>query len=120
MSGRSRRIITYMIALLGLIVFFLFYYQSFIANHFMGMKIVSQEEYSAILQSGVPLKEEPPITYWNQAVCYDKPSDTYYVSQALGTLEWEGELRVPDCRVYILDDAMLEKKSEAIEKEHVF
>lgn len=120
MLGRSRRIITYMIVLIGLVMFFLFYYQNFIASYFMGMKIVDQEEFDAIIQSGTPLKEEPPVMYWNQAVCYDKESDTYYVSQTLEALEFEGELMVSDCETYILEDTMFEKKAEAIEQAHVF
>lgn len=120
MSGRSRRIITYTLSLVGLIIFFVFYYQNFIANYFMGMRVVSEEEYNTILQSGTLIKEEPAITYWNEAVCYDSASDTYYVSQTLDNPEWEGELQVPDYQIYILEDAMLEKKLLAIEAAHEF
>lgn len=86
----------------------------------MGMKIVNQEKYDAIIQSNTRLKEEPPLIYWNQAVCYDKGTDTYYVSQTLETLKWEGELQVPGCRTYILENTIMEKKAEAIESAYEF
>lgn len=120
MSGRDRRIITYILVLAGLLIFLNFYYQNFIANYFMGMRIVSAEEYASLRQSGAFLKEELPITYWEQAVCYDKEADSYYVSQTLNNPKWEGEIQVLDSHLYVLQDELLKNKSDAIENAHAF
>lgn len=120
MSGKGRRITTYIVVLVGMLVFLGFYYQNFIANYFMGMRVVSAEEYIALRESGIPLEVEMPITYWNYEVCYDKEMDSYYVSQNLENPEWEGELQVLYSQMYILQDDFLEDKIEAIKTSHTF
>lgn len=120
MSGKCRRVITYILVLVGLVIVFIYYYQNFIANYFMGMKIVSEEEYAILRESEIMLREDLPITYWNYEVCYDKYSDIYYVSQTLTKSKWEGEIQVLDSQVYILQDDLLKNKEVAIESAHVF
>ena len=120
MSGKCRRIVTYILAAVGLVICFFVYYQNFIAGYFMGMKVVNEKEYKKIVETQTLVQEKPPLTYWNQPVCYDKELDTYYVSQTLSNANWEGELAVPGGQIYILEDPMLETKTDAIKTQKVF
>ena len=53
MSGKCRRIVTYILAAVGLVICFFVYYQNFIAGYFMGMKVVNEKEYKKIVDKDI-------------------------------------------------------------------
>ena len=86
----------------------------------MGVEILSLEEIDIMCEGKEDVFLYPCITLEDDSIAYDSSQNMLLIPQSLEEKDFLGRLKVPDGKLYFLEDGAFENKAEAISQNKVF
>lgn len=86
----------------------------------LNAKVLSMDEIDSLCEGKEEAFLEPKLQMNDAAIAYDSEQNMLLIPQSLSEAAFEGELQVPEGKLYFLEDATFDNKAEAIAQNTIF